>query len=80
MYKVIWILADGRKKYSSKSGVPEEWTKNEIDILKLGIKLNGYPYYDKDLEFFFPNEATANSFGFTDVIKVVNFELEEIKN
>jgi len=76
-YRLIWILADGRKKYSTKRDEPEVWTDSEIEILKLAIKQNGKPVFDSDLFWFAPNRNTLLQFGYK-IIECVSYELEDI--
>lgn len=74
-YRVIWLLKDGRRKYSTNGkGQPEVWTKEETDLLKQ-VK----PAYSKDLSIFYTQKFSAVAVGETDLIDVVGFVTEDSK-
>lgn len=72
MYRVIWKLSDGRKKYSTSKGKPELWSETEIKFLD---KINGA--YTEDLELFFPQKIQAIEIGYKNLIDIIGYELEK---
>jgi hypothetical protein len=70
MYRVIWNLSDGRKKYSSLNGKPELWNEEEINILK---RLK-YAAYSEDLKKFITDKRFITEIK---TIDIVSYELQK---
>ena len=70
MYRVIWKLSDGRKKYSSLNGKPELW--NEQQVLHLKYLKNAA--YSEDLKVFITNKTLITGMK---TINIVNYELQK---
>jgi hypothetical protein len=70
MYRVIWELSDGRKKYISLNGKPELWSEEEINILK---RLK-YAAYSEDLKKFITDKRFITEIK---TIDIVSYELQK---
>jgi hypothetical protein len=70
MYRIIWNLSDGRKKYSSLNGKPELWNEEEINILK---RLK-YAAYSEDLKKFITDKRFITEIK---TIDIVSYELQK---
>jgi len=70
MYRVIWNLSDGRKKYSSLNGKPELWHKEEL----LHLKHLKNAAYTEDLKTFITNKK---SFDKIKTIDIVSYEIQK---
>ena len=70
MYRVIWNLSDGRKKYSSLNGKPELW--NEEQILHLKYLKNGA--YSEDLKIFITDKRFITEIK---TIDIVSYEIQK---
>jgi hypothetical protein len=72
MKRIVWLLADGRKKYSSLHGKPEAWSLREIESLTEIIKESGNPGYAYGLTVFSTSVIKAD-----DIIEIIGFETED---
>lgn len=76
MKRIIWELADGRRKYSSKKGVPLEWNEDELFLCKESIELHGITGYANNFGVFgFVKQL--EELGFTDIIECTSITLED---
>jgi len=74
-YRLIWILADGRKKYSTNlRNEIQKWTARTIRILEEDFEPNRYCFRDS-LSIFHPNNSQEDlDKGYA--IAVEGFEIE----
>ena len=70
MYRVIWKLSDGRKKYSSTNGEPEIWNEKEIDVLNTLT----HAAYSEDLKVFMPDKRFEHKIK---IIDIVGYEIQK---
>ena len=71
MYRVIWNLSDGRKKYSSLNGKPELWNEEEVFVLKRFKNAA----YSEDLKVFITDKFALKPGIKT--IDIVSYELQK---
>lgn len=72
--RVIWILENGRRKYSQKGGKPELWSSEEIrTLIEPRKKSNDLGCYSPDYSFYFAAVSAAKNLGFEDCVKIVGY-------
>lgn len=80
-YRVIWVLKDGRKRYARAKGKVDNWSYSQItnlDTCKNKYNFNNYGGFTKK-DWMFSSDANglARIFGKKNVIKVIDYEVEE---
>lgn len=75
--RIIWLLANGRKKYSCKRGEPELWSDEHIQRLRSTWAIQQRGYTD-DYAFFLPDLADAPKIfhPWVKFIAIVSFETQ----
>ncbi|MFI3293909.1 MAG: hypothetical protein SNG27_09965 [Rikenellaceae bacterium] len=76
--RVIQILSDGRRKYSTFKGEILQWSQNEIDSLAQNIDHIGYAAYTLDFMCYdVEAKELRRRYPRARIVKVVGFEVED---